>query len=459
MSIRCENVQLHEEVSGLNLDEADKAEPDCPEPVHQKPTEHEASQKSPEHEEKEGKDEAGERYSEEIIQTGSLVSIGGLQSKAGAQMNGKQGCVLAHIPEAGRYLVKVDGEKIKKRIKATNLKSVGKVVDLTWDDIVETAKLLKRPIPKPKEKKVDICKFVFGRQIGAGPNSRIVLATKNPDYDMGEDPSIERVALKVISKRSLTINRRAKLMQRALLCEKKTMYKCRGIHPYILDLYATSRGVEDVFFVMEYAPNNDLQHWAREQEGLPEPCVRFYTACIVDALQAMHKAGVFHRDVKPENVFLDKDFLPKLGDFGCSIEKGDVIDFMGTPQYMPPEMIRHQVNEETLRATDYWSLGATIFYLEFGELCFLGDSEYLIMIKSRDCDYKMPQRGDDTTKDLIRKLLVIDIKSRLGWEGGWEAVKRHSFFDGIDWEAIRKAKGPPVKFWVDEQKQEDIADK
>jgi len=385
--------------------------------------------------------------SDSIIAMGSEVMINGLTSEQGKKMNGKKALVLAWIPDAGRYLLKLDKEKTKKRLKPSNVKCTGIVSELLWDDVVLTAKLLKTEVPIIREKRVDICKFKFGKQIGAGPISRIILATKDPSYNMGEDSSIEKVALKAISKTSLADRRKATMLQRALMYEKKTMYKCRDIHPFILTLYATAVGMDDLYFVLEYAPNNDLQWWSRELGGLPEPCVRFYTAGIVDALEAMHKLKVYHRDVKPENVFLDKDYLPKLGDFGCSIFEGDVINFMGTPQYMPPEMVRHQVDQQNVRATDYWSLGATVFFLLFGKLAFTKEHDYDVMDSVRNCDYKMLERGDEIIKDFIKKLLVVNFKDRLGWQDSWTEIKKHDIFKDIEWISLRRSKEPPVKFW------------
>lgn len=393
------------------------------------------------------KDSEKTNPSDSILEAGSIVKISGLESEQGKKINGQKGLVLAYMPEAGRYLLQVGKEKIKKRLKAANVHPTGTNADLLWDDIVLTAKLLGREVPTTRAKRVDICKFTFGRQIGAGPISRIILATKNPSYDMGEDGSINEVALKAISKEKLNDRRKAKMYQRALKYEKKTMYKCRGIHPFILNLYATAIGRDDVYFVLEYAPNKDLQKWSRDIGGFPESCVRFYTACIVDALEAMHKVKVYHRDVKPENVFLDKDYLPKLGDFGCSIADGDMITFMGTPQYMPPEMVAHSVEEGNVRATDYWSLGVTVYYLLYGNLCFGDGHDYVVMTSVRNCEYKMPEGGDDIIKDFIKKLVVKKIEDRMGWNGGWTEIKKHDIFKEIDWDTLCQAKAPPAEYW------------
>jgi len=383
----------------------------------------------------------------ERIPVSSVVVVFGLKSEAGKTLNGCRGVVLAYIPEAERYLLKMEGEKILKRIRAINLRSTGLFRTIEYEYVIETAKRLKRPLKWVLKKGVDIREFTFGGNIGNGRNSNIYVATKEPGYDMGEDESITKVAFKAISKDLLRTSDKAPLVRRSLMCERKTMYKCRGINPFILDLYATSKGEDDIFFVIEYAPRFDLQRWALKFRGMPESCVRFYIACLVDALESMHEIKVYHRDVKPENVFLDEQYLPKLGDFGCAIEHGDVIDFIGTPSYMPPEMIRRQVQEDTVRATDYWSVGATLYFLEFGKLCFYGTSDYLILKKSSECSYEMPEHGDETTKDLIRSLLVVDINKRLGWNGGWQEIKSHKFFDGVDWETLRISRGPPINFW------------
>ena len=81
----------------------------------------------------------------------------------------------------------------------------------------------------------------------------------------------------------------------------------------------------DIDFVLDYAPNGELQTRIARMGSLSTTCARYYAAQIVDALQYMHDRGVIHRDLKPENLLLDKDYRIKITDFGT----GKVVDSGG----------------------------------------------------------------------------------------------------------------------------------
>ena len=115
---------------------------------------------------------------------------------------------------------------------------------------------------------------------------------------------------------------------------------------------------------MSYAEGGDLSKKIKEAKG-----VHFHESIILGwftqvslALKHIHERKVIHRDLKCENIFLTKDNLVKIGDFGIakslkqSIEKMKSV--VGTPYYMSPEICD---NKDYTNKTDIWSLGVVLY--------------------------------------------------------------------------------------------------
>ncbi|MDF3065099.1 MAG: serine/threonine protein kinase [Polyangiaceae bacterium] len=129
------------------------------------------------------------------------------------------------------------------------------------------------------------------------------------------------------------------------------------------------------FIVMELLDGETLeQRWRRKGHRLPLEEVLAVADQVLDALAAAHDQGVVHRDLKPENLFLTRDRVVKLLDFGIGRLKelqplptttlsGAT---MGTPAFMAPEQAKGRW-EDVDGQTDLWALGATLFTLLTGE--------------------------------------------------------------------------------------------
>ncbi|KAI8063888.1 Serine/threonine-protein kinase orb6 [Gongronella butleri] len=88
--------------------------------------------------------------------------------------------------------------------------------------------------------------------------------------------------------------------------------------PWVVQLYFSFQDAQYLYLIMEFLPGGDLMTMLIKYDTFSEPVTRFYIAEIVLALEAIHKLGYIHRDIKPDNILIDRDGHVKLSDFGLS---------------------------------------------------------------------------------------------------------------------------------------------
>ncbi|XP_060042553.1 rho-associated protein kinase 2 isoform X8 [Erinaceus europaeus] len=208
-----------------------------------------------------------------------------------------------------------------------------------------------------------------------------------------------------------------------------------------------------LYMVMEYMPGGDLVNLMSNYD-VPERWARFYTAEVVLALDAIHSMGLIHRDVKPDNMLLDRHGHLKLADFGtCMKMDGTGMvhcdTAVGTPDYISPEVLRSQGGDGYYgRECDWWSVGVFLFEMLVGDTPFYADS--LVGTYSKIMDHKnslcFPEDAEISkpAKNLICAFLT-DREVRLG-RSGVEEIKHHPFFqnDQWSWDNIRETAAPVV---------------
>ena len=169
---------------------------------------------------------------------------------------------------------------------------------------------------------------------------------------------------------------------RRFLQEYEIVQRVRS--PGVVRLYDLGVSDEHAWLVMEYFPAGDLRK--RMRAGLPVRRALYNAISIARALQAIHAAGVLHRDLKPGNVMLRDDGSIALIDFGLSKDAalaGDVTDrgmIFGTPHYMSPE----QGHGEPIDGrSDLYSLGVILYEMLVHEKPYKADNPMALIYKHR----------------------------------------------------------------------------
>uniref|UniRef100_A0A668A8P8 Rho-associated protein kinase 1 n=1 Tax=Myripristis murdjan TaxID=586833 RepID=A0A668A8P8_9TELE len=222
---------------------------------------------------------------------------------------------------------------------------------------------------------------------------------------------------------------------------------------WVVQLFFAFQDDRYLYMVMEYMPGGDLVNLMSNYD-VPEKWARFYTAEVVLALDGIHAMGFIHRDVKPDNMLLDKAGHLKLADFGTCMKmnKDGMVrcdTAVGTPDYISPEVLKSQGGDGYYgRECDWWSVGVFLYEMLVGDTPFYADS--LVGTYSKIMNHKnaltFPDDSDISkdAKNLICAFLT-DREVRLG-RNGVDEIKRHPFFknDQWTWENIRETAAPVV---------------
>jgi hypothetical protein len=153
--------------------------------------------------------------------------------------------------------------------------------------------------------------------------------------------------------------------QDAVLKEGQALARVRS--PYVAQCYSAERAEDIPFLVVEYVPGKSLAE-AQRQEPCDLDATLRLLGRLAEGLAAVHACGLLHRDIKPGNIVLGDDGLPRLVDFGFAspLAGEDLRRISGTLPYMAPEQARGE-SERIDARTDIYGLGAVLYELLTGQ--------------------------------------------------------------------------------------------
>ena len=193
-------------------------------------------------------------------------------------------------------------------------------------------------------------------------------------------------------------------------------------HPYSIKLVNHFEDNEKLYLIMELATNGTLYNLIEKNKNDKSKDINLIKKLIIQTIEIikyLHSLNIIYRDIKPENLLLDKDYNIKLCDYGWAsyFTPGKFLTaYCGTPEYVSPEILKKYPYNERV---DIWGIGVLIFELVFGYAPFasnLNEDRYN-NIKSGKINWPNDIKDDyKDLKDLIEKILKVKPKERISLE-------------------------------------------
>ncbi|KAL9058449.1 MAG: hypothetical protein Q9162_001744 [Coniocarpon cinnabarinum] len=289
---------------------------------------------------------------------------------------------------------------------------------------------------KATKGKYSLGDFDFKRTLGTGSFGRVHLVRSKHNSRF--------YAIKVLKKAQVVKMKQVEHTND----ERKMLAKVK--HPFLITLWGTFIDSKNLYMVMDFVEGGELFSLLRKSQRFPNPVAKFYAAEVALALDYLHSLNIIYRDLKPENLLLDRNGHIKITDFGFAKEVPDITwTLCGTPDYLAPEVV---ASKGYNKSVDWWSLGILIYEMLCGFTPFYDQGSamkiYENILKGK---VKYPPYIHPDAQDLLEKLITKDLSKRLGnLVGGSKDVMSHQWFQEVTWERLGKKDidapyVPPIK--------------
>ncbi|CCD67851.1 3-phosphoinositide-dependent protein kinase 1 [Caenorhabditis elegans] len=336
---------------------------------------------------------------------------------------------------------------------------------VTAEDLI--AKSIKEGCPKRTSND-----FMFLQSMGEGAYSQV--------FRCREVATDAMFAVKVLQKSYL--NRHQKMD--AIIREKNILtylsQECGG-HPFVTQLYTHFHDQARIYFVIGLVENGDLGESLCHFGSFDMLTSKFFASEILTGLQFLHDNKIVHRDMKPDNVLIQKDGHILITDFGSAQAFGGLqlsqegftdanqassrssdsgsppptrfysdeeeentarrTTFVGTALYVSPEML---ADGDVGPQTDIWGLGCILFQCLAGQPPFRAVNQYHLLKRIQELDFSFPEGFPEEASEIIAKILVRDPSTRITSQ----ELMAHKFFENVDWVNIANIKPPVLHAYI-----------
>lgn len=392
-------------------------------------------------------------------------------------------------PEAYKFYMEQHTENLIKRYKERNTRRMSLEKKMEELSLAEDTRASMRRILAQKESnhlrfrrsKMDRSHFTQLKILGRGGFAEVSLVRKKDTQELYALKTLKKAE---VIKRNQVAHVKA---ERDILAEAD--------NEWVVKLFYSFQDAEHLYFVMDYVPGGDMLSLLVKLHVFSEDLARFYIAELVLAIDSVHKMGFIHRDIKPDNILIDRNGHIKLTDFGLCTgfhwthdskyyktschqrqesqepepgawehirqthnidlskplvrravrkerRRNEARSIVGTPNYIAPEVL---TGESYSQLCDWWSVGVILYEMVFGQPPFLSptavETQLRIIHFERTLEIPDCAEVSDSTRDLIRHLCCHH-STRLGNTA--QELKSHHFFSCIGWENLRQVPAPYI---------------
>ncbi|KAK7306823.1 hypothetical protein VNO77_44782 [Canavalia gladiata] len=238
-------------------------------------------------------------------------------------------------------------------------------------------------------------KYDIGRTLGEGTFAKVKFARNSETGDP--------VALKILDKEKVLKHKMAEQIRREIATMKLIK------HPNVVQLYEVMGSKTKIYISLEYVTGGELFDKIVNNGRMGEKEARRYFQQLINAVDYCHSRGVYHRDLKLENLLSDASGNLKISDFGLSALSQQVRDdgllhtTCGTPNYVAPEVLNDRGYDGA--AADLWSCGVILFVLLAGYLPFDDSNILNLYNKISAAEFTFPPWFSFSVRKLIARIL------------------------------------------------------